>query len=66
MSFQNFVLYPKRSLENVIYFSEQNDQTQVSQNYSETWNKTIMFSNPELEEIAIESTRNLEFNNQTT
>ena len=57
MSFQNFVLYPEKSLENVMYFAKDtgNADTYINQNYTEQFNKTIVYSNPELQEIDIET-----------
>ena len=59
MSFQNFVLYPERSLNNVIYYAQDTIDTQIHQGFTEEYNKTIVYSNPELQEIDIESKRNL-------
>lgn len=47
----------------MIYFAKEaeNSDTYINQNYSEEFNKTIVYSNPELQEIDIETQRSLTF-----
>ena len=59
MSFKNFLMYPKRSLKNVIHLAKSSTAAHINQYYVETYDKSIVFSNPELNEIDVESTRNL-------
>ena len=55
MNFNNFLLYPEKSLKNVIHLAKSSNMAHIYYQYTENFNKTIVFSNPEVKEIEVES-----------